>query len=434
MVNLKHAVSALAAAAMVSSLAVNQAANFTFVDAQKTFSDIQNVSPEVLKGDAGDEQKEEKRINYGYVLISEGVLEMKEEASEDSDTVAELSCAEEVIIIAEYDEWYHVQYGTITGYVKAEYITDMYSKYESGYINTDGTNIRDGAGVEGTNVIDRQNSGTLVFVAERIGADWVKVWYGKDYDIGYVSVEYITIDGTVDKDDIVNAKKNRVADSAESGKVSSNGVKLDVRAMPSENAEIIGELNDGEKLSIISKENRWTKIVIGDSVGFINSAYAFTDEELAQRAAALEESKKKSVKTEKQVKSEPQKTENVSAGGQAIVNKAAEYIGIRYVYGGASPSTGFDCSGLVQYVCKNLGISVNRSSRDQYKNGVAVARENLQPGDLVFFSKGNGISHVVIYAGDGKVIHAPSAGKTVCYTTLSHICSYSTYVGARRVV
>ena len=270
MVNLKHAVSALAAVVMVSSLAVNQAANFTFVDAQKTFSDIQNVSPEVLKGDAGDEQ-EEKKINYGYVLISEGVLEMKEEASADSDTVAELSCAEEVIIIAEYDEWYHVQYGTITGYVRAEYITDMYSnakeslldnfKYESGYINTDGTNIRDGAGVEGTNVIDQQNSGTLVFVAERIGADWVKVWYGKDYDIGYVSVEYITIDGTVDKADIVNAKKNRVADSAESGKVSSNGVKLDVRAMPSENAEIIGELNDGEKLSIISKENSFCKII-----------------------------------------------------------------------------------------------------------------------------------------------------------------------------
>ena len=109
-------------------------------------------------------------------------------------------------------------------------------------------------------------------------------------------------------------------------------------------------------------------------------------------------------------------------------------MGVKYVYGGSSPS-GFDCSGLVQYCCRQLGVSVNRTASAQYSNGVYVARENLQPGDLIFFSRGGGrISHVVIYAGNGMVIHAPHTGKVVSYQSLSKMCSYSHYVGARRVM
>ena len=142
--------------------------------------------------------------------------------------------------------------------------------------------------------------------------------------------------------------------------------------------------------------------------------------------------KKKAKTVKNSSKSSSNANPPASSKGQAIVNAAKKYIGVRYVYGGTSPS-GFDCSGLVQYACREVGISVNRTSRSQYSNGVAVSKSNLQPGDLVFFSKGSGISHVGIYAGDGQVIHAPSPGKRVCYIALSKICSYSTYVGARRV-
>ena len=96
-------------------------------------------------------------------------------------------------------------------------------------------------------------------------------------------------------------------------------------------------------------------------------------------------------------------------------------------------NVGFDCSGLMQYVCRQHGISIPRVAASQRNAGRYVSRENLQPGDLVFFSKGSGLSHVGIYAGNGQVLHAPSPGKRVSYIALSKICSYSTYVGARRV-
>jgi peptidoglycan DL-endopeptidase CwlO len=104
---------------------------------------------------------------------------------------------------------------------------------------------------------------------------------------------------------------------------------------------------------------------------------------------------------------------------------AAQYLGIPYKYGGASPSTGFDCSGLTMYVYAQLGISLPHNAAAQYSSGAPVSRENLQPGDLVFF--GSPIHHVGIYTGGGQMIHAPQTGYTVCYSPL-----LSDYVGACR--
>jgi cell wall-associated NlpC family hydrolase len=114
--------------------------------------------------------------------------------------------------------------------------------------------------------------------------------------------------------------------------------------------------------------------------------------------------------------------------GLRAVRVANRLTGIPYVWGGASPRSGFDCSGLVQYVYGKLGISLPHYTVSQYRHGRVVSRSSLRAGDLVFF---HGLNHVGIYAGRGKYIHAPSSGSTVRWASLA---SASSYDGARRIV
>ena len=118
----------------------------------------------------------------------------------------------------------------------------------------------------------------------------------------------------------------------------------------------------------------------------------------------------------------------------AVAQVAARYLGVPYVWGGSSPS-GFDCSGLAQYCYAQVGISIPRTSREQFRIGHYLPpsrKDLLQPGDLVFFGYGadpSRIHHVGIYAGNGVFIHAPCTGDHVKYSQLS---SRGDYVGAVR--
>jgi len=113
------------------------------------------------------------------------------------------------------------------------------------------------------------------------------------------------------------------------------------------------------------------------------------------------------------------------------VGIAMQYLGIPYVWGGASPSQGFDCSGLTMYVYAQLGVSLPHYAAAQYNVGVPVSKEDLQPGDLVFF---NGLGHMGMYIGGGQFIHAPHTGDVVKISSLSDPWYAATWVGARRVV
>jgi len=97
----------------------------------------------------------------------------------------------------------------------------------------------------------------------------------------------------------------------------------------------------------------------------------------------------------------------------SIVKTAEKYIGVRYKFGGSDPS-GFDCSGYSSYVYKQIGIDLPHSAQQQYANGKRIGIKKAKPGDLVFFRiTGWKISHVAIYLGDYKFIHAPSRGKNI---------------------
>ena len=112
-----------------------------------------------------------------------------------------------------------------------------------------------------------------------------------------------------------------------------------------------------------------------------------------------------------------------------VVGVAMQYLGVPYVWGGASPS-GFDCSGLVMYAYARVGVSLPHNAAMQYGYGSPVSRAMLAPGDLVFF---NGLSHVGIYIGGGQFIHSPHTGDVVKISSLSDSWYSSTYYGARRL-
>jgi cell wall-associated NlpC family hydrolase len=117
------------------------------------------------------------------------------------------------------------------------------------------------------------------------------------------------------------------------------------------------------------------------------------------------------------------------AFGLRVVGYAKRFLGVRYVYGGSSPRSGFDCSGFVRYVYAHFGIALPHSSYAQFGDGRRVSRRSLHPGDLVFF---DGLGHVGLYVGDGRFIHAPHSGTRVRIETLAGWYG-SRFVGARRL-
>ena len=197
---------------------------------------------------------------------------------------------------------------------------------------------------------------------------------------------------------------------------------------------------------ILNQDDKYYFVYEDEALGVIY----FYDEEIVQVEENGEIVKKKKI-IQKQVKStkayrnlaqyrakpeyttgDPRPHVMASDKGQAIVDEAKKYLGVPYVWGGTTPD-GFDCSGLVQYVCRDLGITVDRVTYDQINNGVSVPRSELAPGDLIFFAKDGDVHHVGIYVGNNEFIHAPRTGDVVKISSLSESYYNEQYYGARRV-
>ena len=184
---------------------------------------------------------------------------------------------------------------------------------------------------------------------------------------------------------------------------------LNVRSGPSTETEKLGKLSFGEIVEIQSDTEDWYEISFESNAAYICAEYvSIIDCTLIDSQDA----------------------------GTIIVDYAKLYLGTPYAYGGNTPS-GFDCSGYVQYVMSNFGITMPRSSTEQYSIGVKVDKSQLMPGDLVFFDyspNSNQLSHVGIYVGDGNFIHSPVPGQAVKISPLNTGYFSYYYYGATRVL
>lgn len=188
------------------------------------------------------------------------------------------------------------------------------------------------------------------------------------------------------------------------------GTNLNFREKPSLNSSIIKKLNPIDNIEVVEKNNDWVKIINQDKEGYVHKNYII-------------------IYTEKEYNNKNLIADN-------LTDFALGFVGNKYVYGGNNLNTGVDCSGYVQAIYKEYGVTLNRVSSDQYRQGTPVNKNELKKGDLLFFRYYNSknISHTGIYLGDNKMVHASSARKSVVVSNINSQYYIDNYVGAKRVL
>jgi len=186
----------------------------------------------------------------------------------------------------------------------------------------------------------------------------------------------------------------------------------------------IGCLENGTLLTILDSKGAFYRIDCYDMTGYIPQSQVSADKN-GQYYVNCDPNSSDS----KYLSSRNNQTASSLRG--VVRQRAVSLVGVPYVYGGTSPK-GFDCSGFTQYVLRKAGIDLKRSAQQQLSNGIIISKSELQCGDLVFFSNTTGsgyfASHVGIYLGEGKLIHAGSKGITIVdlestYFTYHYLCS-----------
>lgn len=291
-----------------------------------------------------------------------------------------------------------------------------------GYICGDFVRFRTGPS-SSYSIIDSYNWGTQLYITG-VSGDWTKcVIDGRE---GFVYSQYVARtdggnssagDGGVELNPDNGAAQPEeppqpaVPDEStgSEGYVSANNVRM--RSGASMSSGILHELFYGNKVTIVGTEGEWTAVYYNGEYGYIYSSY---------------------VKQGSLNYSDIVNSGDSSELGRQIADYALQFVGYNYSWGGASPSTGFDCSGLVYYVYGQFGYTLNRVACDQANNGVSVS--DLQPGDILCFYSGSSyIGHVGIYIGDNKFVHAQNSATGVVVTELAGYYASRGYE-ARRIV
>ena len=382
---------------------------------------------------------------------------LRETADESGKILEQLSIGQEIEILEKQSDWYKVKAKGITGYLRSDLVSVPNEEKNSTQTNnvTD-TQIATNNQNEENNLIDTQEKNIQIGEKYKIvkdiklkivpvinATDIIEVKQDEEVTVteiinDWICVETTTTKGWLRKENLKTEETKQEEQTAQAEEKDSeetstktlyiNTETANLRKTASTASEVVTTLSLNSAVNVISEENGWSKVKVGDKEGYISSSLL---------SDKRQETSRSMTKFREKTAEESNKTENTSnvassGNGSSVVATANQYIGSRYIYGGTAPS-GFDCSGFTSYVYKRYGVSLSRTAAGQYSNGVAVSKGELQPGDLVMFGK-SGINHVGIYIGGGKMIHAANPSRGVTTDTINSGYYGTNYVGARRIL
>lgn len=379
---------------------------------------------------------------------------LREESNSESKILIQLSLNQEVEVVEKGDEWCKVKAKGITGYIKEDLITingdtDTAEKAET---STEEKNEK--VQNEETTVEQKKETKKIVMedtklkIVPSINATEI-IEVKKDQEVtitetinGWVCIQTETTKGWIRNDKLksVEEKKEEIVQSSDEERAEEtteevvlktlyiNTDTVNLRKEASTDSEIVTRLSLNTSVDVYAEKDGWSKVKVNGNEGYISSSLLSAEKKETSRS----QSTPRTQTTQSTTTTTETTTVPSSGKGATVVETAKNYIGCSYVYGASGPSS-FDCSGFTSYVFKLHGVSLSRTAAGQYSNGVAVSRDQLQPGDLVMFGK-SGINHVGIYIGGGQIVHAANSSRGVTTDTINSGYYNNNYVGARRVI
>lgn len=355
-------------------------------------------------------------VTYGYVNAT--VLKVHSSTGVNTPVIDRLISGTKVELEAYDGSWYKIKTdGGTEGYVSADYISlssDTVSapSVTYGYVTADVLKVHSSTGIS-TPVIGRITRDERVEL-EAFDGSWYKIKTDSGVD-GYVSAQYISL--TKGGDPTVSV-----------GYV--NATLLNIRELPGTETNVLTQAVMGTEIELLAYDGAWYQVKLSNgTIGYANADY------ISRTPIAKETASAAAVGvTHSEATAAP--TDSTISLGESIVATAKKYMGVPYVYGAAGPDS-FDCSGFVMYVMGKNGMNVPHQSGSLYQMGFEVAMDELIAGDLVFFnsSSSSGVSHVGIYIGDNRFIHASSgSAHAVTISSLSEDYYSAHYVGAKRLI
>lgn len=347
------------------------------------------IAPHATSANATQLMSERSVTSIGIVTAKSG-LNIRKSPTTNSEILRAIPYNGQVNIKSKSGSWYYIEYNGTYGYVSDSYINQTSGGNSSTQTQTTGTgkvtaksglNLRKSASTSSGVITVIPHNGQ-VNIKSKSGN-----WYYVEYkgSLGYVSADYIqSTSGGSSNSQSSNNNSSTQTQINGTGKVTAKS-GLNLRKSASTNAGVIRVIPYSSQVNIKSQTGNWYYVEYSGSLGYVSADYV-------QRTSGSNSSTQTSSKYDK------------------ILSAMKSQIGKPYCYGGSSPSTGFDCSGLMQWGFKQGGISLGRTTYDQVKAGSAVNVNSAKPGDLLVYSNKE---HIGMYIGNGQWIEAPSSGKTV---------------------